>query len=653
MASLNTLRTKYGIVLSVVIALVLVAFILGDQLSMRNRQTEVKDNTVLTINGKNIKASDYAKYQEKYNMGGDNSEEYANELANYIYSRIMFDKQLHPAFEAAGLGFNEADRELMKKQLINNVLSNPQAQMLTPEQIANYINNMWAQSQMTLDVNSETTKATNVYGAGLYTNRLEVEEQLRNENLAFDGEYVMIPYTAIETEEATEAEINAYYNANKKENPRYGARTVKYVTFSIEASQEDMAAIEANIKEADAKVKAANGDAKLIKEAVRGVNGKINNKYVAISALSDEEAKAIKANNHYGPVLNNNTWTAKYILSKVNAPESFKFDAIAVESNVAGEKLIADIKAVNGNLAEIEAGANATAKTKMLRDMNELEAAKFINAKVGDLFVHTIDNKPSVIKITELGKKTDFVLTANVETKIEASKQTKDAIVKAAEDFMAAAGKNGESFNNAALELKKSALTQIVYRNTPENVNPTIPGITNSRNLAIWAYDAKVGQKKNHFAENVIYVCMVTDIDNNKYQPKNEIMIKRQLANDKKFDKVKNTIAMDTTMDGAVKGKFADVEFTSSSVDNRFEPALVGAIARSKELGVATVVKGNAGAYVFVVKNIKNGDAVKNADIETKRAEMNNMTKMMEAQMFIDEMINNATVVDKRGAGQL
>jgi hypothetical protein len=32
---------------------------------------------------------------------------------------------------------------------------------------------------------------------------------------------------------------------------------------------------------------------------------------------------------------------------------------------------------------------------------------------------------------------------------------------------------------------------------------------------------------------------------------------------------------------------------------------------------------------------------------------MNNMTKMMEAQMFIDEMINNATVVDKRGAGQL
>ena len=56
MASLNTLRTKYGIVLSVVIALVLVAFILGDQLSMRNKgNAEIEDNTVLIINGEEIK----------------------------------------------------------------------------------------------------------------------------------------------------------------------------------------------------------------------------------------------------------------------------------------------------------------------------------------------------------------------------------------------------------------------------------------------------------------------------------------------------------------------------------------------------------------------------------------------------------------------
>ena len=62
MASLNTLRTKYGIVLSVVIALVLLAFILGDQLSMQNRQSEIpEDETILTVDGQEVKASKYAQ----------------------------------------------------------------------------------------------------------------------------------------------------------------------------------------------------------------------------------------------------------------------------------------------------------------------------------------------------------------------------------------------------------------------------------------------------------------------------------------------------------------------------------------------------------------------------------------------------------------
>ena len=41
MATLNTLRTKYGIVLSIVIAIVLLAFILGDQLSYRGNSGEI------------------------------------------------------------------------------------------------------------------------------------------------------------------------------------------------------------------------------------------------------------------------------------------------------------------------------------------------------------------------------------------------------------------------------------------------------------------------------------------------------------------------------------------------------------------------------------------------------------------------------------
>jgi hypothetical protein len=88
--------------------------------------------------------------------------------------------------------------------------------------------------------------------------------------------YLMTPIT-----EADEA----YNEAHSKENPNFGARTVAYVRFDIEASEADKAEAEAAIMKADAAVKAANGDIKAIKSAIRGVEGKVE-KYVAVSSLS-------------------------------------------------------------------------------------------------------------------------------------------------------------------------------------------------------------------------------------------------------------------------------------------------------------------------------------------------------------------------------
>lgn len=61
MATLNTLRTKYGIVLSIVIAVVLLAFILGDQLNNRQGPQQYEDFAVAQIAGKTIYSAEYAK----------------------------------------------------------------------------------------------------------------------------------------------------------------------------------------------------------------------------------------------------------------------------------------------------------------------------------------------------------------------------------------------------------------------------------------------------------------------------------------------------------------------------------------------------------------------------------------------------------------
>jgi hypothetical protein len=174
-----------------------------------------------------------------------------------------------------------------------------------------------------------------------------------------------------------------------------------------------------------------------------------------------------------------------------------------------------------------------------------------------------------------------------------------------------------------------------------------------TRNIAIWAYDAKVGEKKNWTSNNVIYVAMITNVNNDKYQAANNVTAKREVEKTKKYNAVKETLTMDTTMEGAKSGEFAGVTFNSGSVDNIYDAAFVGAIARSTKVGEPAVIKGSNGVYVFVIDNINNNEAVVNADVEAKRKEMNEALKANANMNFMTYMLEGVKISDKRGAGEL
>ena len=667
MASLNTLKTKFGFIISGLIAVVLVVFVLNlDQNSFRDQPTqeELAGHTVLTIKDAKVSQAEYANYKQEaaqspiveyYKMMYRMNEIDPNIIASLAYENIMFDKFLHPAYQAAGLGYYAEDEATLRNIFTKNYIANlPNAGEMSAEEIANAINAEWSSMVSYGDIASMVTKskALNAYAAGKYANSLEINETLRNANLTFDGHYVMLPYSAIACEEATAEEIEAYYMANRQENPNYGARTLSYVRFNIAASEADKANAEATVMAADAAAKGATGS-KAIKEALRSVNGKVAT-YVAVSSLSEDEAKAIKAGENYGPVLNHDTWTAKYIVSKVTAPESYTFSAITAESNTEAEALVEEIKAANGNLAELEAGANATTATIKMAELNESGAEKFVNAKVGDVFTYNYQNKPTAIVITELGKKDDFVLTANVNYAVVASPETHSEVDAKAKTLMNKAGKTPEAFAAAVQEMGTFAIPTIVKRDADAHrVNPVVNGIEDSRNIAVWAYDAKVGDKKSWSAKNVTYVCMITDINDEKYEVKNESAIKRVLEIEKKFNAAKVALSMDANAEGAKSGKFVGVKFGSDFVGEMSDAVVATAIARSTKVGEPTLVKGNTGVYLFVVDNINNTEAVVNADVDAKRKEINEARKVDIRTNLENYILDGVKVADKRGINEL
>ena len=650
MATLNTLRTKYGIVLSVVIALVLVAFILGDQLSMQGRKADIpEDTTVMTVNGEEVKASKYAEYMEMYreaNLAEDAKSDYAEQAA-------IFNLYTRPALEAVGLGVAEADIRAYAKVFSEQAAAMYQMYGWPADQIKMMVQNQWVSNLATIDMNLAYEKFTKTYAAGNYVNRLEVEDALRGDKLTFDGRYVMVPYKAMPEVEVSEAEIDAYYEANKAENRNYGARTLRYVTFEIAPTAEDLAAAKEQVMGVDKAVKEANGNSEAIKQTVRAIGGKADT-YKLYSSLDAEVAEAVKAGKNYGPVFENDTWTASYIISDVKAPASYDFEVAVVENIVKANEVAEALKAVGGDFAKLEEAVETSTDSREMASMSESEAKNFLGKKVGDIVVISYNHKPAVAKITKLGDVERFVLTADVKKSVKASEKTNRDIVKSVEDFVAAAGETAESFNEAANAAHYQVRTSTANRNdyvAMQGRERGVRGIENSRNIAVWAYDAEVGDKKYFHGENVINVVMVTSIDENKYELKNVASIESRLKRDKQYEAIASQLAMGAEIEGAEKGNFSGVKFADNMVDGKWEAALVGAIARTRETGVETKVKGNSAAFVFVVDAI-NGE-VDPATIDTERTpEMTQRESQMQ-RVAVEAMLDKAEIEDLRGEGQI
>ncbi len=650
MATLNTLRTKFGVVLSVLIGLVLVAFILGDQLSMKNRGAQMpEDTTVMTVNGEEVKASQYAQYFESYrdaNLAEDAKSDYAMQAA-------IFNLYTRPALDAVGLGVAAGDIKAYAKIFSEEAAAMYQMYGWPADQIKTMIQNQWVSNLATLDMNLSYEKFTEVYTAGNYVNRLEVENALRNNNLTFDGRYVMVPYKAMPEVEVTEEEINAYYEANKAENKNYGARTLRYVTFEIAPTAEDMQDVEDQVMAVDKAVKEAKGDSAAIKQAVRAIGGK-SDAYKLFSALDAKVAEAVKAGNHYGPVFEDNTWTASYIVSDVKTPASYEFEVATVDNVVKANELVAALKAVGGDFTKLEEAVETTTDTREMVRMNESEAKNFIGTKVGDIVAISYNHKPAVAKITKLGDVERFVLTADVSKSVKASEKTNNGIVKSVEAFMAAAGDNVDSFNEAANVAQYQVLVSTANRNdyvAMQGRERSVRGMDNSRQIAIWAYDAEVGAKKYFYGENVIYVVMVASIDENKYEFKNTSSIEMRLKRDKQYEAIASQLAMGAEIEGAEQGSFSGVKFNDNVVDGKWEAALVGAIARSRETGVETKVKGNNAAYVFVVDAI-NGEVDATAFDAERTPEMTKRESQMK-RVAVETMTAKAKIEDLRGEGEI
>lgn len=671
MASLNTLRTKFGIVLSIIIALALLAFILSLKTEMG---FSGNDPRVGVIDGEKINYSEYYEtYERVRSQSGavESDEQQSAMLANAAWQQLFSKYVLDPGFERLGIRVTEPERLAMvsgeqPSQAFYNAFADPRTGSYNVAAVSQFLAQAEtnAQAQAAWQALNEQARLERLFQkymglvrGGTYVNALEVESGVASANNTYSGKWAGKKYASLPDSLFTvsSSEMSAYYKSHEEMFKQQPSRTLSYVIFEVNPTDDDMLALENQAKEVGAQFASAED----VRSFVRGNrNGHIADNYVAAAQLTDEEAEALTAGKQYGPVLKNNEWTMARVLDAKTAPDSlgvrhivlpYTQEALADSlmgvlrnggdfAALASQYSVYDATAANGGEVGVLPFSAFTGEF----------AESLAGAKSGDIVKIASGDAIQIMQVYRADKPSKHYRIATITYPLEASTATRTQVHNTAGTFTVNAK---ESFADAATT---AAVTPRVA--TLAQGDRTIRGLEDSREVARWAYGAEVGDVSEIFTVGNDYVvATLTDIDNDEYAAPEKVasQIRMQLLRDKKYDAILKELSGSTLEEqaaslGSEVADFNNVSYASFYVNGPgIEPRLVGAIASTTEKGVVSApVKGMSGLYVFVVDDIQTEEK-QTAEGEKVRAQA--VAENMAQQMALPAIQQMADIQDLRG----
>ena len=674
MASLNTLRTKFGIVLSIVIAGALLAFILSLKTEMG---FSGNDPRVGVIDGEKINYSEYYnQYEQVKAQSGaqESNEQQSAMLANAAWQALIGKYVLTPGFDKMGLRVTEPERMSMvsgqhPSQAFYNAFADPRTgeynvaavhQFLSEAEANAQAQQAWAQLNEQARMEREVAKFLGLIKGGVYVNSLEVANGVNSANNTYAGKWAGKKYSAVPDSliQLKSSDIKAYYNSHKNMFKQTPSRALSYVVFEVSPTDDDMLALEKSVAEVGAQF-AATEELKAFVRANR--NGKIADNYVSAKQLSEEEAKALLDGATYGPVLKNNEWTMARALDTKIVPDSMGIRHIVLPytQEALADSLLTVLKggadfaqvAAQYSVYDATAANGGEVGVMPFSAFSGEFAAALANAKTGDIVKIASGDAIQLMQVYRADKPSKHVQVASITYPVEASAATRRDIHNQAGTFSVNAKGSVEAFNDAA---SAAAVTPRIA--SLAQGERTIRGLEDSRDVARWAYGAEVGDVSEIFPVGKDYViAMLTEIDDNEFAPLEKVsaQIRAQVLRDKKYDYIVKELS-GSTLDEQAKSlgtevaDFDNVTFGAFYVNGPgFEPRLIGAISSTTEKGVLSApVKGLSGVYVFEVDDIQTSDK-QTAEGEKVRAQA--MAESMAQQFSVQAIQQMAKIQDLRG----
>lgn len=673
MASLNTLRTKFGIVLSIIIALALLAFILSLKTEMGFSGNDPK---VGVIDGEKISYSEYYEQYERIreqNNVQESDEQQSAMLANAAWQSLIANRVMAPGFERMGLRVTEPERLAMisgqhPSQTLYNAFADPRTGEYNVAAVSEFLaqaetnpqaQQAWAQLNEQIRMEREVQKYLGLLRGGTYVNALEVANGVAAANDTFSGKWAGKKYSAVPDSlfQVSASDLKAYYKSHKNSFRQIPNRTLSYVVFEVNPTDDDLLALEKSVEEVGAQF-AATDELKSFVRANR--NGTVSDRYVSAAQLSADEAEALMAGKTYGPVLKNNEWTMSRVVDAKLVSDTLGIRHIVLPytedrladsllgvlrkggdfRQLAAQYSVYDATAANGGEVGVMPFSAFTGEF----------AEALAGAKQGDVVKIASGDAIQLMQVYRADKPTKHVQVASITYPVEASEATRREAHNQAGVFSVNAKGSVEAFNDAA---STAAVTPRMA--TLSQGERTLRGLDDSREVARWAFGAKEGDVSEIFNVGKDYViAILTGIDDEEYAPLDKVsaQVRAQVLRDKKYDHIVAELSGSTLEEqaaslGSEVADFDNVTYASYYVNGLgVEPRVVGAITASEQGAVSAPVKGGSGVYVFRVDEIAK-EQKQTPEGEKVRAQA--MAENMVQQFAMPAIQQMAKIQDLRG----
>jgi peptidyl-prolyl cis-trans isomerase D len=688
MAALQTIRNKAGLLVSIVIGLALVAFILdpktleaftkGDRENIGEIFGE-KIPYVEFMNEVNAFTQQYES-QTGQKLNSNMTGMVREQAWNSIIQRKVYDK----CFKEVGLSV-ESD-ELFDMVYGNNIapiirqqFRNRETGVFDKDLLMRNLKaidqnlefkNWWINVEKNLEQQRLHSKFMNLISKSNYVTRVDAENGINKLEKQVDFEYVKIPHSSVKAEDIKieSSDLKKYFEENKaKFQKDRESRSISYVEFMIEPSEEDQKNVKVEVDKLFEELKTAKDPMYFAK---LNSDDKTADIFLHENELEDnlKSLYSAKVGTTVAPFEGEGKHTFAQLVESKVLSDSVNLKSIYI-ANLADEKATAKKvdslinlykkgkasfdKLIEENSADPNKAQNKAGLWVALRQLPANISDSCYALKTKSTFKIANQQGVTIFKIEKKTKPVKQVKIAKVIRYVDASQKTVKDIYNKASDFVS---KN--------MEYKKYTLENTVPKRTAyslDKMSASVNNLPNSRNLVRSAFEAEkqgilLDQTGNAiFDYEDRYVIAYLTGASPAGEPsiasvKDELNIEVRAA--KKSEKIISELKKASTLNEYATNAGTDVKDAAAVKFSSFyipeiglEPNLVADIFKLKENQISKPIKGSSAVYIAKVKAIQKPE-VTPEKIKLYKNSVN-QRRTSELEVF-NSLKENANLVDNR-----